>query len=153
MGEPKYDLARTSWSVEKGSVCVMDAAGAFIADIPIHFMEQGLCNSWEYVLLVIKTCVEEQDGELHTPDGQVIPTASGSDDAPPIQNGIYTYKRRGEAWRGMSRNHDVKCCPGQNLPDRVLRAASDHSTCPFPKHRPAGPGLHPRARTRIKNAR
>jgi len=139
MSTPQYDLARAKWKGERGSVCVMDAAGAFIADIPIRFMEQGRCSTWEYVLFVVKACVDEQDGDLCTPDDQVITTTSASCNAPPIQNGVYTYKRRDQP--------DLGCAPSRG-PESKTRgkapkgaasaAASSHTTVSNSKRSSSG---------------
>jgi len=146
MNAPEYDLARVTWS-EKGSVCVVDTAGAFIADIPIQFMEQGRCSSWEYVLFVVKNCVEEQDGDLLNSGDQVISTSSASDDAPPIQNGIYTYKRKDQPDLGCtpSRGPESKT-RGKAVKGLASSAASSRETVSDSKRSSSGQS---KFRTRI----
>lgn len=71
---------------------VKDVKGQFIAAVPVPFMEQGHCRSWEYILDVTKTCVEQQDGVLFTAQGAAIELTQTLQ-LPPVEAGYYTYKR------------------------------------------------------------
>jgi len=75
---------------------VKDVKGHFIAAVPVPFMEQGHCRSWEYILDVTKTCVEQQDGVLFTAQGAAIELTQTLP-LPPVEAGYYTYKRVGRS--------------------------------------------------------
>lgn len=53
--------------------------GAVIATIPLTFLRTSNANSWDFVLYIIKLCVEEDgyilSGDGQRPDGRSVPAA------------------------------------------------------------------------------
>lgn len=93
MSEARYVLAGAAWGEDAGSLTVVDVMGVFIADLPIRFMDQARCKTWDYVLYIIRSCVDEQEGDLHASDGRpLLTSADGTPD--PIHGGTFTYRRR-----------------------------------------------------------
>ena len=64
-----YRTLNQSWAKPETAVRVKGGDGFVIADIPLSFLEASNSNTWDYVIHVVRLCVE-QHGVVVSEDGQ-----------------------------------------------------------------------------------